>query len=221
MPVNLTKTSLHFRVLQNSFAAGSAGSCCTVPDSIPKENTMKKGFFTCLLYTLFPMLLLAGFTPPDKLQVPSISIPVVFGLSDKPTVLYLPNSCSGLIGDAVAGEGRLTVSVQGRIQNGQLAVQIKVDYKGTAITTVGNVAYSINGNMSVSETRTILSEPVDIFVKGAFKLIGKQKSPNLQLSDFGYVTIHPNGMVVNHLLDPDNDPSYSHPKIYCSSQTEK
>ena len=178
---------------------------------------MKKGFSVCLLYSLFPMLLLAGVVPPNKLRPPFGSVPVAYAVSNKPTVLYLPNSCSGLIGDAVAGEGVLDVSVQGRIQNGQLSVQIKVDYKGTAITTVGNVAYSINGNMSVSETRAILTEPVDVFVKGIFKLVGKQKSPNLQLSDFGYVTIYPDGTVVNHLLDPNNDPAYSRPKIYCSN----
>lgn len=182
---------------------------------------MKKGLLACLLYLLVLPVLKAGVIPPNLLRPAGGSVPVGYAISNKPTVLYLPNSCSGLIGDAVAGDGVLDVSVQGRIQNGRLSVQIKVDYKGTAITTVGNIGYTINGNMSVSETRAIVTEPVDIFVKGVFKLVGKQKSPNLQLSDFGYVTIYPDGTVVNHLLDPNNDPAYTHPKIYCSNPAEK
>ena len=178
-----------------------------------------KGRFSFLMLLCFCSLLsFAGPIPPGKaFHRPSLTTPISLTVSNKKTVLFLPNSCSGLIQDYVAGDGKVDIAVQGKIQNGQLSVQIKVDYKGTVVTTVGNITYNINGNMSASETRAIQSEPIDIFIKGLFKMVGKNKSSNLFLSDLGYITVYPDGSVIDHILDPNSDPAYSHPKIYCSN----
>jgi hypothetical protein len=185
------------------------------------KNDMKKGFCWFLMALYFLSTPFAAKSHPLPV-VPSGSwllTPISFSISNKPTVVYLPSSCSGLINDAVSGEGELSISVQGKIQNSQLSVLVKVSYCGTALTTVGSVSYQINGSMSASETRDISSGPVDVFVKGFFKLAAKNKSPDLYIGDIGYITVYPDGTVTNHIFNPGNDPDYSHPKVYCSNPT--
>lgn len=121
-----------------------------------------------------------------------------------------------MINDAVAGEGELAVSVVGKIYNGQLSVQVKAAYKGKAVTTVEGTIYQVNGNLAASEKTIMWSEPVNVFIKGAFKLKQKNKSSQLYISDIGYITIYPDGSVADHIFDPKNDPDYSRPKVYCT-----
>ena len=164
---------------------------------------------------LFLSLIAAGRPQPAAQPWRHYTIPITYSISNKPTLLYLSNACSGMVNDAVAGDGVMAVSVLGTIRNGQLSVQIKVDYKGKAITTVENIAYAVNSSLSASDIKSMFSEPVDIFVKGHFRLEAKDTASSLFVNDIGYVTIYPDGSVANHILDPRNDPGYSRPKIYC------
>lgn len=175
---------------------------------------MHKGLFFLLAAFLFHVSFARNIVPrpfPPHL----VTIPISYAVSNKPAQLYLPNACSGLVGDYVAGEGTMDVMVQGRIQNGQLLVQVKIDYKGTLLTTFGHLSYTINGNVSAAESRPMQSEPLDIFIKGGLTLSGKNKTSNLYLSELGYITVYPDGSIISHLLDPGNDPAYSRPKIFC------
>ena len=179
---------------------------------------MKKGFLFCLLacalsYTSFAKTGL----PCVKLPKKQFAIPINYADNNKPTVFYLPNSCSGLISDYVEGNGNLSVSVQGKIQDSQVIVRIKINFTGTAKSTLGLIQYSINGSINTSENRSIGTDPIDIFVKGNFKMMSKFKLSNLYLGDFGFITIFPDGSVGNHILDPENDPNYTIPNIYCSN----
>ncbi len=183
----------------------------------PKENNMRKTSVSGLLLFCFPFLsLLASARPlPVGKRVWQPAIPVSYSISNRAAMLYLPNACSGMVNDAVAGEGAIAVSVLGTIRNGQLSVQIKVDYKGKASTTVENIPYAVNSSLSASDTKSMFSEPVDVFVKGQLRLEGKDKSSTLFVNDIGYITIYPDGTVADHILDPRNDPGYSQPKVYC------
>jgi hypothetical protein len=185
----------------------------------PKENNMQKTFLFCLLFSAF-----SSFARIHPLPLSGISnqlaIPVDYTITNKGKVLYVPNACSGMINDAVAGEGEMTVSVMGKILNGQLSVQVKVDYKGSAVTTVEGLLFQVKGSLAVAETKAMFSEPVDIFIKGSVKLEGKNQSSCLFISDIGYITVYPDGSVANHILDPRNPPDYSHPKVYCTEPKE-
>lgn len=182
----------------------------------PKENYMKKVLFLCLLF-LSSISSFAKRPPlPHSFIFDKLIIPVNYTFTNKPTVLYIPSSCSGMINDAIAGEGKMAVSVLGKIQNNQLSVKVKVDYNGVAATTVESIPYQVNGHVAASETKAMASEPVDIFIKGHFKLEAQNKASDLFITDIGYITIYPDGSVVDHILDPKNDPDYSHPKVYCT-----
>jgi hypothetical protein len=176
-------------------------------------KTFGSGLF--FLSFLFFSLIAAGRPQPAEKPWRHYTIPVSYSISNKPTLLYLSNACSGMVNDAVAGEGVMAVSVLGTIRNGQLSVQIKVDYKGKASTTVENISYAVKSSLSASDTKSMFSEPVDIFVKGHFRLEAKNDTSSLFINDIGYITIYPDGSVADHILDPRNDPGYSHPKIYC------
>ncbi len=178
---------------------------------------MRKISGSCLFLLCFFLhsIVAAGRPLPAAPFLPHYTVPVSYSVNNKPTLLYLPNACSGMVNDAVSGEGAMAVSVLGIIRNGQLSVQIKVDYKGRASTVVENISYAVNSSLSASDTKSMFSEPVDVFVKGHFRLEGKDKSSTLYISDIGYITIYPDGSVANHILDPRNDPGYSHPKVYC------
>lgn len=177
---------------------------------------MKKGLFLCLLILSFISSFARRHPLPHHFVFSKLTIPVSYTFTNKTTVLYIPSACSGMINDAVAGEGKMAVSVLGKIQNDQLYVQVKVDYNGVAVTTVENIAYQVNGHVAASETKAMVSEPVDIFIKGHFKLEARNKASSLFITDIGYITIYPDGSVVNHILDPKNDPEYSYPKVYCA-----
>ena len=153
---------------------------------------------------------------PRFFSLRSILIPISYTDAHRPVVLYLPSACSGMVNEAVAGEGKLAVSVLGKIYNGQLSVQVKVDYTGSAVTTVEGITYQVKGSTAASETISMGAEPVDVFVRGYFKLEPKKKTSRLFLADIGYITVYPDGSVADHLLDPKNDPEYSRPKVYCT-----
>lgn len=176
---------------------------------------MQKAFLFCLLFS--PVFSFAGIHPlPYAGIFHQLAIPVDYTIANKGTVLYVPNACSGMINDAVAGEGDMAISVMGKILNGQLTVQVKVDYKGSAVTTVEGLPFRVKGSLAVAETKAMFSEQVDIFIKGFFTLEGKNQSSRLFISDVGYITVYPDGSVANHILDPRNAPGYSHPKVYCT-----
>jgi hypothetical protein len=143
-------------------------------------------------------------------------IPINHTTANRPVVLYIPSACSGMVNEAVAGEGEMAVSVLGKIHNSQLSVQVKVKFEGSALTTVEGIFYQVNGSMAASAATTMALEPVDVFVKGHFKLEEKNKASRLFVSDIGYITVYPDGSVADHLLDPKNDPGYSRPKVYCT-----
>lgn len=210
---------MHFIVLRFSFVPilflfmylGTLNEICH-----PKENYMKKGLFLCLLFLSSTSSFSRRHPLPYCFNFDKLTIPVSYTFANKPTVLYIPSACSGMINDAVAGEGKMAVSVLGKIQNDQLSVQVKVDYNGMAVTSVEGITYQVNGYVAASETKTMASEPIDIFVKGHFKLEARNKASNLFITDIGYITIYPDGSVTNHILDPKNDPDYSRPKVYCT-----
>jgi hypothetical protein len=181
---------------------------------------MKKVFFLCLLFlcSLFSFASTNPLLPPFTFR--HLTIPVSYTSTDKTTVLYISNACSGMINDAVAGEGKLTVSVLGKIINGQLSVQVKVDFKGKAVTTVEGIFYQIDGHMATADTKAMALEPVHVFIKGSFKLEAINKTAALFISDIGYITIYPDGSVTDHIFDPKTDPDYSHPKVYCTEPRE-
>lgn len=184
---------------------------------------MKKSFLYFLL-----LACIGSFTSFAKSVQPCVvlpkkqsSIPVAYDLLNSPTKFFIPDSCSGMPNDYIEGLGNLSVSVQGKIQSGQVSVRVTVDYTGMAKSLVSLINYSINGNINVSETRTITTDPVDIFVKGELKLISKHKTDNLYMGSLGYVTVYPDGSVINHILDPTTDPNYSMPVVYCSNPAGK
>lgn len=181
----------------------------------PKENDMKKticfGLLVCCSFFAF-----AATQPlPRLFPFRSITVPIRYTNAHRPVVLYIPSACSGMVNEALAGEGELAVLVSGKIHNGQLSVQVKVDYKGSAVTTVEGIVYQVKGSTAASETTTMNAEPVDVFVKGYFKLEPKNKASRLFLADIGYITIYPDGSVADHILDPKIDPAYSRPKVHC------
>jgi hypothetical protein len=185
---------------------------------------MKKVAFLCLLFVgFFPSLSFAKTHPLPGPGVPAfrlLTIPVFYNRVSKATVLYVPCSCTGMINEAVTAEGDLTISASGKIENGHLSVLVKVDFKGNATTAIEGITYSVSGTPASSVTKNLVSEPVDVFVKGHFKLEGRNKPSRLFISDLGYITVYPDGTVTNHILDPKNDPDYSHPKVHCSEPKE-
>jgi hypothetical protein len=177
---------------------------------------MNKFSLLCLLF-LCSGSSFAGMRPlPHRFAFCHLPTPVSYTITGKTTVLYIPSSCSGMINDAVAGEGKMAVSVSGKIYDGQLSIQVKVDYKGMAVTTVEGITFEIDGHMAASETKAMDSAPVNIFINGYFKLAAKNKAANLFVTDIGYITVYPDGSVDNHIFDPGNNPDYSHPRVYCT-----
>jgi hypothetical protein len=152
------------------FLYGGANKICC-----PKENYMKRILFHCLLLAgSFSSLSFATMHPlPAVSAFRHLTTPVNYNLNNKATVLYIPGSCSGMVNEAVAGEGEMTISVLGKIENEQLSVQVKVNFKGKATTAVEGIAYRLNGTVAASVTQALVSEPVDIFVRGHFKLEAK------------------------------------------------
>ena len=210
-------------VLQISFVPGPVrdfANAGLIEICHPKENYMNKVFLLCLLIFCFISSFAVEHPLPYRFALRQLIIPVSYTTTNQPKVLYLSSSCSGMVNDAVAGEGKMAVAVLGKIQNDQLSVQVKVDYQGKAVTTVEGITYQVNGHMAVSEIKTMAYGPVDVFIRGFFKLEAKNCASRLFISDIGYITIYPDGSVVNHILDPKNDPDFSHPKVYCTEPKE-